>query len=406
MIAVLIALTAGISASTPIQVEGDGYLRFVRNDETVYAKQAEIGWSDGRLVAADGSPLAPLVKIEREPKSLQIDLQGRITAVYPDSAIQVGRLVLATFPDDVRPVVSGSFLRVYADATLADPGDGLAGVIRPWNPGSTNAPVRIPTEPVKPEPPQVRTESVVQPQRTVSNHKPDSAFIAGGGIEIVFPDTSEVIGESMTLADVADIYAAPDIQAKVQQIPLGNSPVFGVPRTLDRTNIVAKLRGAGFDVAKVRISGPVKIRIKRVGQTITQEMFAQCATESIQAEYPNFVSESQRPVPNLEAPMGELQLVADRPVRSGSNLSVTVVAYVDGKRINARTLLFSNQSAPVQLKVGDTVSVVVQSRDVRVESAATIKSVDMLTGRVTVTLPTGKQLTGRIDEKGKVVVSI
>ncbi len=411
MLSALCSVLIGSVLSTSIQVDGEGYLRFAHDKEVVFAKQAELSWRGGIVVSSEGDPLWPKIAIEREPKSLEIDLRGHIKAIYPDEVIEAGRIVLAIFPDDVRPVESGKYLKLFGEANLAEPGEGLAGVIRPW----TGTAKSTATEPEKSfvrvhlldEPLQQREETIVQVKRTQkTDYQADSGWVKNGGIEVAFPEMSEVSSSSMKLGDVADIFADEATKARLAEVDLGTSPVFGVPRQFDRNWVMGRLKAAGFTVAKIRIIGPVRIQIKRVGQTITQAMFEKAALDGIKDQYPDIEAESTKPTPDLDAPEGALDLRVDRIDKSGARLSVTVVAYVDGKRINSRTLTYSNKAVPVTLNIGDDVTVVVQSGGVKIETTGKVKKVDRVSGEVVVQLTTGKQMTGRLSKNGKIEVSL
>ncbi|MFM9872234.1 MAG: hypothetical protein ACKVQS_02070 [Fimbriimonadaceae bacterium] len=417
MLSALCSVLIGSVLSTSIQVDGEGYLRFAHDKEVVYAKRAELSWRGGVIVNAEGDSVWPKITIEKEPNSLEVDLRGHIKAIYSDQVIEAGRLVLAIFPDDVRPVESGKYLKLFGDADLTEPGEGLAGVIRPWSGTAVSAPaasepeksfVRVHSPDDVPEQPlSQKEESVTLVKRTQkTNYTADSGWVKNGGIEVAFPDVSEVTGPSMRLGDVADIFADAETKAKLAEIDLGTSPVFGVPRQLDRNWILGKLKAAGFPIAKIRVVGPVRIQVKRVGQTITQAMFEATAVAGIKDQYPDFEAESTKPTPDLDAPEGLLDLRVDRVDKSGSRLSVTVVAYVDGKRINSRTLTYLNKGMPINLNVGDDVTVVVQSGGVKIETTGKVKKVDRVSGEVLVQLSTGKQMTGRVGKSGKIEVSL
>jgi hypothetical protein len=416
MLSALCSVLIGSVLSASIQVDGEGYLRFAHDKEVVYAKQTELSWRGGIIVNAEGDAVWPKISIEREPNSLEIDLRGHIKAIYSDEVIEAGRIVLAIFPDDIRPIESGKYLKLFGDAELVEPGEGLAGVIRPWT-GSPAKPLAVEPEKsfvrvhspdeVPEQPLNQKEETVVQVKRTQkTSYSADSGWVKNGGIEVAFPDISEVSDSTMRLGDVADIFADEATKARLAEVDLGTSPAFGVPRQLDRNWILGRLKAAGFTVSKVRVIGPVRIQIKRVGQTITQAMFEAAAVAAIKDQYPDFEAESTKPTPDLDAPAGALDLRVDRVDKSGSRLTITVVAYVDGKRINSRSLSYANKGVPLNLNVGDDITVVVQSGGVKIETVGKVKKVDRLTGDVVVQLTTGKQMTGRLTKNGKIEVSL
>ena len=411
MISALVTVLLGSVLAAPIQVDGEGYLRFAKENSVVYAKHAELGWRDGLVVSQDGDPVWPKIKIEREPRSLEVDLRGNVTAKYSDSVIEAGRLVLAMFPDDVRPVVSGTYLKLYGDSELAEPGQGLAGVIRPWDgtkaPGTPAVEQSFVKVHLDDDELNKKTEEIIEVKKVrKTEYQPDQAWLSQGGIEVAFPETCFVIGDSMTLSDLADIFAPDALKTKAEAVDFGNTPVFGVPRQVDRNWILSKLKMAGFNTALVRVIGPVRIKIERSGQRITQKMFEDVAVTGIADQYPDFEPETTKPTPDLEAPIGELDLRVDQVMKSGKYLTVSVVAYVDGKRINSRTLTFSNAAVPMTIKVGDEVTVSVKSGGVVIETTGKVKKIDSLTGEVSVAIPTGKTMIGRWTKRGKVEVSL
>lgn len=412
MISVLVSVLLGSVITVPIQVDGEGYLRFAKENSVVYAKHAELGWRNGLVVSQDGDPVWPKIMIDREPTALEVDLRGRVTARYSDSVIEAGRLVLAIFPDDIRPVVSGSYLKLFGESELAEPGQGLAGVVRPWSStGEQEAEPKGEQSFVKvhldDDEMNSKAESIIEVKKVrKTEYQADQAWLDQGGIELAFPETCEVMGSSMALGDLADIFASESVRAQLEQIDFGSAPVFGVPRQVDRNFVLSKLKLAGFNTALVRVIGPIRIKIARTGQTITQKMFEDTAVAGIADQYPDFEPETTKPTPDLEAPIGELDLRVDQVNKMGSTLNVTVVAYVDGKRINSRTLNFTNAAVPITIKVGDSVTVCVKSGAVVIETTGKVKKINSLTGEVSVQIPSGKVMIGRWTKSKKVEVSV
>lgn len=408
MISLLCSVLIGASVSTGVQVDGEGYMRFAKDGSVVFAKHASLVWRDGLVVSQEGDPVWPKIKAEQAPKSIEVDLRGRVLLGYSDEVIEAGRLVLALFPDDVRPVDSGSYLKIFGDSELKEPGEGLAGVIRPWS-GSVQSEksfIKVYAEEVA-VPVKTREETVVAIQRSQkTSHSGDADWLAKGGIEIAFPEECEIAGNSMLIGELADIFSSPELKQQIAAIDLGTSPVFGVPRTMDRNWILGRMKVAGLNPALIRIVGPVRIQVKRVGQSITQQMFVEAAVAAIATQYPGFDAESTKPVPDLDVPVGTVQLVAERVAKSGSTLMVTVAAFVDGKRINSRNLNFTNTVVPVTLGIGDTVSVAFLSGTVVIETSGKVKRVDRVTGEITVQISTGKEVVGVLNKQGKIEVRL
>ncbi len=112
-------------APVRVHVDGDGYMRFIRDGRVVYAKQATLTNVGGHL-GADGAKLLPAISFPNSVSSISIDLMGNIDA----GSSHLGRLVLGIFPAGTSSSGIGSFLSFSDRATLTNPGEDTAGVIR------------------------------------------------------------------------------------------------------------------------------------------------------------------------------------------------------------------------------------------------------------------------------------
>ena len=70
MITTLIGL-AIVSAQTIVHVDGEGFLRFVRDGRFVYSKEADLTVADGRLVQQDGYEGIPRLTVNGSPTALR-----------------------------------------------------------------------------------------------------------------------------------------------------------------------------------------------------------------------------------------------------------------------------------------------------------------------------------------------
>ncbi len=84
-----------------LAIEGDGFFQVERPDgETVYTRDGSLKKdSEGRLVTADGNPLAPEVVIPENATKISVGQDGTITAFLDDEAQggEIGVLELARF---------------------------------------------------------------------------------------------------------------------------------------------------------------------------------------------------------------------------------------------------------------------------------------------------------------------
>lgn len=404
-----------------IRIDGDGFLRFAREGEVVYAKEASLTVVSGRLATPSGEWIVPPVRISTIPEAITIDLQGRVLFTtrgqgLPTASTEVGRLVLAAFPEDLRPVASGPFVKFFGPATLGEPGEGLFGVVR------TNAPAAStiidPTRPrmAPPEPSSVqvsidtRPAPAPKPAPTIAEkigpYTPDPEFIQKGGVEIVFTDIVEVTADRVKLADIALVFAESPLRENILKLDVTNTPPFGVDRVIDRTVIASRLRQAGVAGTRAKIVGPLQVRVRRAGQVITHDQFLVAAEAAVTMDFPGFRAVSQGQVSPLRAPLGQLDLRAERVTRAGSSVTVVVAAFVDGKRVNSRSVTLTGASLPASFKIGDSIPVAFVSNGVRVEANGTIRRLDRVTGQITVELGTGRTITGSLSPAGIVEVKL
>ncbi|HVL39492.1 MAG TPA: hypothetical protein VM328_08900, partial [Fimbriimonadaceae bacterium] len=113
----------GEGKACKVRVEGEGYLRFVRDGRVVYAKEAALQAIDGKLCHSEGAPVIPTISVAAP---FMVNLEGNVVA----GGKSVGRLVLAHFPASASLRPDGPFLVAAERPRLAEPGEGDSGVIR------------------------------------------------------------------------------------------------------------------------------------------------------------------------------------------------------------------------------------------------------------------------------------
>src|SRR5690606_27455646 len=133
----------------------------------------------------------------------------------------------------------------------------------------------------------------------------------------------------------------------VAAVGLGSVPFFGAPKTIVTVRVRAALLQAGVDAKMIVIVGSTKTSVSLKAQTVSQEQFVNAGIEAAQEKHGEMEAESGRPVEDLKAPQGELVLVAENITTSGNTVLVTVVAYVDAKRINSRSVKLFNTAVPM-----------------------------------------------------------
>ncbi len=370
---VLTILAATILAppSVRVRIEGEGYLRFVRDGRTVYAREALVTIDKGNVVGEGGLPIVPRTQALGDPEALRIERDGRIIGVYQGSDRLLGKTVVAVFPDDVRPVEDKGWLVSSARAITGQPGSQGFGAIVVVAPASSAA---------------IKSFS----STTISLKK-----------------IAEVKGDSFTLADIADIEASPAEREKIESYQIATTPALGVEYKLTQEMVLARLRRYGNATDAIRLTGEPSVTVMRKGQRVSHQMFVdQAVAESAKRNVRVTVGEPPTTVSEMIVPEGRLSLVVASFERSGSRINVKVDVFVDDKRFNGRLVTLLADVPVVSMTVGQSVKLIVRSNSAVVETTGKVKSVDKATGLVTVQSVTGATMTGRAMENGSVEVEL
>lgn len=344
-------------AHVEVRVDGDGYLRFVRDGRVAYAKAAVLEAHDGKLCHVAGPAILPTVRMPEGVEAIAVDLEGRVTCTAAGRTTEVGRLVLALFEGGTAMREVDGLLVSPDRPRVGNPGEGVHGVIRT---GSAPAPAR--TLPVGP----IRTQPTGDPA-------PTQAF-TGKGAVIVVRQRSEVAGESILLGEIADIQAAPELLAQLRAVVLGDTPPMGVPRILDRDRVLNRLRAAKIDTADLLVTVPVKAEVVRRSAKVTHAEFVSAASAYATQQLGTEVSlETQGEDPDMAVPEGKLELRGTSIAQYGASINVVVSAVVDGKPVRSRTIRFTANLAQAGVRQGSAVKVVLKSGGALVEVTGTAK---------------------------------
>lgn len=364
MLTSLAVLISVLAPSVPVHVEGDGYLRFVRDGRTVYAKQAVLTVVGEALASAEGPVVSPRVQVSGSPTSITVSTDGRVSAAYAGASQEVGRLVLAVFPEDVRPVVEKGFLVSSYRPSVSAPGEQGAGVV--LSTGATVAPI-----------------AVARPTTT-------------GVVEIVLRESAQVEGSTFTLGDIADVSADDSTKSRLSALEVSTTPALGVSYKMSPAMVRQRLLRFGKEADQYKFSGANQVTVTRQGQDVTHAMVVEAALSSARKQ----MGEDAQLVadvvgPTVVAPVGKLELVAENVTVSGIQVSVRIAIVVDGQRFNSRTVALKKDDAISKMRVGQTVKVIARSSAATVETTGRVRSVDPVSGTVVVTTATGAELIGR-----------
>lgn len=375
--ALLICLCGLSYGQLQVRVDGPGYFRFFSKGKVFYAKSANLVVVDGKIGLASGETLAPGLQAD-QTSNLTIELDGEVSV----AGQTVGRIVLASFESELD--VSSGLASSAARPRLGSPGEGAFGVIRCV---STS---QKPVQAHAPKPVAKKTNLAAPPIKERAR------------TTIRLHDLSAIDKETITLGDVSEISAEPAVMKTLQSLELGQTPPLNVDRIVDRTRIMVRLKSVGIDLAHVDLLGPERAKVTRKGQKVGYDQFVQAGREGAKAKgYMDL--EPTNPGPDMNAPIGKLELVTESVNVSSEGLSVLIGTYVDGKRFNSRTIKF--RSTAVNLRLGTVVTVTVKRNSLTVQSKGKVVKFDQATGQATVQIiDTGALLTGKAMTDGSVEV--
>jgi hypothetical protein len=363
---ILSAIVLAPSLTLPVKVDGEGYLRFVRDGRIVYASSTTLT-VEGGVLGAKGLPLTPAIRIPANAIKLEVDLAGNIVAVAGASKATCGRLVLAAFA--AKPIDDKGFLISTQRATLGSPGEGTFGVIRSANGATAAAPAQFTTGPVR----------------------------------VAVNLLTETDGDKVTIGDIATISGDTPTRQAVSVISFGNTPSVGMDMPITQTRVQALIKRAGLQ-ADVQV--PHGAVIRRKIQLIPHADFVLAATKAAQEKLGIGVEMTCTDAfTEFKAPPGAVELKAKDVMSSGTRFTVIVAVLVDGKHVNSRTVNLQ-ADASTQIKPNAAIKILMKSSGVTVEVGGKARTGGMVGQTVTVVTDTGSVLTGIVTSASTVEVKI
>jgi hypothetical protein len=389
-----------VSAPQPLNlyVEGEGWLRFEREGRAVFAREARLTISEGRLVNEEGLSLLPAIAASTT-EGLKADLEGRLIL----GSGELGRLVLAKFPAGSAMTEVRKMFIAADRPTLGSAGEGSFGVIRV---GTRPAPG---TQPVRPP---VTTTPQQQASQTTPSKTPEpkpaprtTPAPQTGPLTINVRAENSLSTEAIRLRDIADISGLGS--EKAGDILLGTTPALGVPRPITLSLIETRLTASGFARGSWRLSFPDRVVVKRLGREVTHEEFIKTAKEALEKLLPQGSTvEAEGINPSMSCPLGDIQLVALPPRVGRDRTTVEVEVRHEGRRFNARLLSFKVTTPLSGLRIGQEVQVRVKSGGASVMTKGKIRLISPLTGEVMVDMERSVTLTTRLGKDGVLEVTL
>ena len=381
MLASLLILQTIASPTLSIKVDGEGYFRFVLGNKVAYARQVRLIVSNGKLSAADGSSLLPSVLVPEQATKLSVSLDGKISGTIFGREKQLGSIVLAMFTGmpSFKPV--GLLSLSATKATVAAPGEGLAGVIRPIVKPQNNDsnPLTLQSKPYGFPP---------------NGYNASTKILAKSEVKVKF--TSEVNTEVLTLGDVADISGDSQLVEKLKSVDLGKSPILGTKKSLSTLLVKALISSQGVDMRQVSLTVPNGAVVERKAQRISPEEIAIAVQEAFKKKLNvDTILEPKSKINSMMVPPGTVSFEVSNTQLNPSDISTTVDISVDGKLANSLHLRYDITQLP-QIKRGDVVRLRLISNTAKVEVNAKAKGTAFLGQSVTVETDNGTIHTGRL----------
>lgn len=397
MLATLVFALTTAAPALDVRVDGEGYLRFLREGRVVYAKSALLVVTDGALASNLGPPVAPRLAVPTGA-TVAVDLEGNVTATVGGKAQAVGRLVLA---GEVAMTPRDGFLISANRPSLGSPGEGAFGVIRTGGRAglaTVHAEHRTTSTEVSAN---AKTNPLRRPAPT------ETAVWRGGKPTILVQADSQVDGDQILLGQIAKIHASPEMLSRLEGLSLGASPVVGVVRGIADYQINPKLRALGLSPADVELSVPPNAQVRRRAQRVPAGDFAEAAQAAVRRQFGAGLSLTPaRSDLDFDAPFGSLELVAESVSRTATGFTVSVAVRVDGRRINSRQVLLSVGAGAEGVKAGQNVKVVVRSSGATITIEGRTRSAAFVGQQVTVVTTNNTTHTGVLTGPDRVEVRL
>lgn len=371
-----------IAAATPtveVRVEGEGYLRFSRDGRAVYAREAELTVSEGKLAHASGAVAMPRLGVGAG--QLAVESDGTVKA----AGKKVGRIALTLFGSEAKFREVDGLLVTESRGRTAYPGQQGAGTLAVEGKSA----------------PKLEPKPTPKPQPMVPETSPQ---LLAYDVLLDVKAEAEVEGDTIRLIDLVELTGSDEVREALGKIEMGTTPPIAGSREVQLSQLQAKTKTLLAD-QRVEWAGASKVVVKRAGQDVSHEQFVEAAEAAARKVVGDSTLEMLSPAPAMRAPAGELELVAGRPQLSRDEVTVSVALFVAGKRVNSRQVKFRYECPAAKLRTGQSVTVRVRTDAVSIEVQGKVKSISVAENTATVHATTGAELTGVVRADGTVEVN-
>jgi hypothetical protein len=373
------ALATGTMPTMMVRIEGDGYLRFAKNNQLLYCRQAKLTATAQGLMAADGSILMPRLVAPVGTVKIEASMDGMITAQLTNGRKQLGRFVIAIFDPKTAFTKIGNYVSTAAKPTLTNPGEWIAGVIR------TNSLVATTSAT-----PYVATQAK-------TNSAGASFYDAKAAVNVSVKseiDTDQT--EKILLSSIAKIDGEPELVESLGKVDLGRAPLFGSKRGLTLVNVKANIAAAGIEVRKLKINVPEGAWVERKGQIVDGPSIDAAVTQAFKTKFGFETKVEQKyKLSPVTVPTGPLTLDVAQLNLNNTEISGVVDIAVNGKIASSVRINYTLPGLSM-IKRGDTVRLRLVSNAARVEVNAKATTVGYLGQSISVQTDNGTIHTGML----------
>ncbi|MFN4033741.1 MAG: flagella basal body P-ring formation protein FlgA [Fimbriimonadales bacterium] len=230
---------------------------------------------------------------------------------------------------------------------------------------------------------------------------------------IRIPAAATVNAPRFRLGDIATIEAQdPALQAQLQQIELGASPLAGQTRLFTKQQLMMRLRQHKIDLSAVKIEMPDAVRLTRAAQTLDTTQLEQFAREQLKAVVGDSAGEwtLENPPTPASIPNGAVEFRLEGAPRTAQNsATIEITALVEGQPRAKYLLRFKapQKTRQIAVRSGEGVQVRVVSGGVVLEVRGVARATGAPEELIPVYIPdTQKTIRALIVESGIVEVRL
>jgi hypothetical protein len=214
--------------------------------------------------------------------------------------------------------------------------------------------------------------------------------LLSGKLKVTLSPAAEVKAGEILLREIASLEGDSSLVARARSISVGSSPLAGGSRQLSRSQIVTKLRAAQLLPAQFDLNMAEMVTVTRPAQDIPVDALIDAARGALDDGGKLDVVPGVRYV---RVPLGEYDVKAGRPMRSGLGWAVPVSVTIDGALAATVTVRFtparggSGDIAQGGVSPGDQVTVRIESGTLVIETAGVVRQKGTVGGEVSVYVP-------------------